>query len=112
MERIYLGELEELVLLMVSILHGNAYGVSVKEELEKQTGRSINISAIHAALRRLLSKGFVTSQWSEATAQRGGRRKRIFTITSAGFAAIQHINNTRSKLWTQIPIQLIKPSFE
>lgn len=103
MPRIYLGEFEELVLLIVAILEGKAYGVRVMEELETQAGRAVNISAVHAALRRLEEKGFVRSEWSEATAERGGRRKRLFSITASGQKALQHIRDTRLKLWGQIP---------
>ncbi len=103
MQRVYLGEFEELVLLIVAVLQGEAYGVLVKEELESQTGRGVNISAIHAALRRLESKGFVSSEWSEATAQRGGRRKRLFSITQNGVLALSQLRDTRNRLWDQIP---------
>lgn len=103
MYRIHLGEFEELVLLLVAVLHGNAYGVSVMEEIEQQTGRSVNISAVHAALRRLEEKGYLRSEWSEATTQRGGRRKRLFDITQAGRAALERSRDTYLKLWDQIP---------
>ena len=103
MQRTYLGEFEELVLLIVAVLNGEAYGVGVMEEFENQTGRSVNISAIHAALRRLESKGVVGSRWSEATKQRGGRRKRMFTVSQSGIHALSQVKETRNKLWGQIP---------
>ena len=103
MKRVNLGEFEELILLLVAILNGNAYGVLVMEELEQQTGRSVNISAVHAALRRLEEKKFVKSDWSQATAERGGRRKRLFTITQNGQAALNKLKETRNRLWNQIP---------
>lgn len=103
MKRIHIGEFEELVLLIVAVMQGKAYGVGVMEELETQTGRSVNISAIHAALRRLQEKGFVKSEWSEASAQRGGRRKRLFIVTADGMKALNHVRSTREKLWGQIP---------
>ncbi|AEE53547.1 PadR family transcriptional regulator [Haliscomenobacter hydrossis] len=103
MQRTHLGEFEELTLLFVAVMHGNAYGVSVMEEIEQQTGRSVNISAVHAALRRLEEKGYVRSEWSEATTQRGGRRKRLFDITQAGRAALEQSRDTYLKLWGQIP---------
>ena len=103
MQRVNLGEFEELVLLMVGILGGEGYGVLVMEELEKQTGRSVNISAIHAALRRLEAKRFIKSEWSEATAERGGRRKKLFTITYEGQTALNKVKETRNRLWDQIP---------
>ena len=111
MQRIHLGEFEELTLLFVAVLHGNAYGVAVMEEIEQQTGRSVNISAVHAALRRLEEKGYVNSEWSEATAQRGGRRKRLFSITQAGRAALEQSRDTYLKLWEQIPGMASKISF-
>ena len=103
MQRVHLGEFEELILLIVAILNGEGYGVLVMEELERQTGRSVNISAVHAALRRLESKKFIKSSWSEATAERGGRRKRLFQITQEGQAAMQQVMDTRAKLWGLVP---------
>jgi DNA-binding PadR family transcriptional regulator len=103
MKGIHLGEFEELVLLIVAILKGEAYGVKVQMDLKEQSGRSVNISAVHAALRRMEKKGFISSRWSEATAERGGRRKRLFIITAEGQAALEHVRDTRIKLWNQIP---------
>lgn len=103
MQRVHLGEFEELILLIVAVLDGDGYGVLVMEELEKQTGRSVNISAVHAALRRLETKKFIKSSWSEATAERGGRRKRLFQITQDGQYALQKVRDTRAKLWDLVP---------
>jgi DNA-binding PadR family transcriptional regulator len=74
--RIYLGELEELILLMVALLNKEAYGVLIAEELQRQAGRTITISAIHAVLHRLEEKGFVKSTMGGASSERGGRKKR------------------------------------
>jgi DNA-binding PadR family transcriptional regulator len=103
MERIYLGEFEELVLLIVAMMQGEAYGVAVMEMLESEADRAVNISAVHAALRRLESKGYVRSEWSEATAERGGRRKRLFSITQEGSLALEQVRDVRVNLWRQIP---------
>lgn len=103
MGRSNLGEFEELVLLIVAMMQGEAYGVAVMETLESEAGRSVNISAVHAALRRLEDKGFVKSGWSEATAERGGRRKRLFSITQEGSFALEHARDVRVNLWRQIP---------
>lgn len=102
MQRVNLGEFEELVLLVTAILNDNAYGISVMEEIEQQTGRKINISAVHSALDRLDSKGFLKSHIGGATKQRGGRRKRFFTITIAGKGALDFINEQRNNLYNQI----------
>ncbi|MEM1320454.1 MAG: PadR family transcriptional regulator [Bacteroidota bacterium] len=103
MERIHLGEFEELVLLMVAVLDGQAYGISVMDELAAQADRKVNISAVHAALRRLESKGFVRSSWSEATQERGGRRKRLFRITQKGITSLHKVRELRTRLWDQLP---------
>lgn len=103
MGRIQIGEFEELVLLVVAILHDNAYGISVMEEIENQTERKINISAVHSALDRLETKGFLKSEVGGATAERGGRRKRFFKITIAGQSALDAVREQRNKLHDQIP---------
>ncbi|NVJ46254.1 MAG: PadR family transcriptional regulator [Cytophagia bacterium] len=103
MGRVQIGEFEELVLLVVAILHDNAYGISVMEEIENQTERKINISAVHSALDRLETKGFLRSEVGGATAERGGRRKRFFKITMAGQSALDAVREQRNKLHDQIP---------
>lgn len=99
----YLGELEELILLTVGILHPEAYGVAVMDEIDKQAGRSLNISAVHAVLTRLEEKGFLQSKMSDPTEERGGRRKRIFLLTAAGKRALEEANELRNQLFNQIP---------
>jgi len=103
MKGYHLGELEELILLTVGILDQEAYGVSVLEEIRNQTGRKVNISAIHTVLNRLEDKGFLISKMGGATEERGGRRKRLFRISANGRAAITEIKNLRNKLYDQLP---------
>jgi PadR family transcriptional regulator PadR len=100
--RIYLGELEELILLMVALIGADAYGVSITEELEAQTGRVITISAAHAALHRLEEKGFVKSKMGGASRERGGRRKRLFQITAYGSQTLADLRDVRDTIWSQI----------
>jgi PadR family transcriptional regulator PadR len=101
-QRIYLGELEELILLMVALLNKEAYGVSITEELKKQAGREISISAAHAVLHRLEEKGFVKSRMGGASAERGGRRKRLFSMTAYGRNALEELRDTRTTIWQLI----------
>ena len=103
MKGIHLGELEELVLLVVGVLHPSAYGVAVMDELDKQANRSLNISAVHAVLTRLEDKGLLKSKMSEPTDERGGRRKRIFQLTAAGKRALEQANELRTELFNRIP---------
>ena len=102
MKRTYLGEFEEIVLLTVAVLHEGAYGVAITDELERQTGRSVSISAVHAALHRLEEKGMLKSQMGEATAERGGRRKRLFSVTALGSRTLHGIRTVREQLWESI----------
>ncbi len=103
MQRTNLGEFEELVLLIAAVLHENAYGISVMQEIEHQTGRQINISAVHSALDRLEQKGYLKSYMGGATTERGGRRKRLFSVTAAGARALSDVREVRNSLYDQIP---------
>src|SRR6478736_7200257 len=103
MKGVYLGELEELVLLTVGILYPEAYGVAVMDEIDKQAGRSLNISAVHSVLTRLEEKGLLTSKMNDPTEERGGRRKRIFHLTAAGKRSLEEAHQMRNQLFNQIP---------
>ncbi|MDN5213485.1 helix-turn-helix transcriptional regulator [Fulvivirgaceae bacterium BMA12] len=99
----YLGELEELILLTVGALFESAYGVAIMDEIERQTNRRLNISAVHSVLKRLEAKGFVKSEMGGATNERGGRRKRLFKLTSSGKKVLDASMQVRSHLYNQIP---------
>ena len=99
----YLGEFEELVLLTVGSLLNEAYGVAVMDEIEQQTGRNVNVSAVHSVLKRLEAKGYVTSHMGGATNERGGRRKRFFKLTAAGKKVLDQSMELRLQLYKKIP---------
>lgn len=103
MKRSYLGEFEEIVLLTVAVMEGQAYGVALTHEIIEQTGRSVRLNQIHAALQRLEDKGMVKSEMGEPTAERGGRRKRLFTVTAYGRRTLQEIQDVRANLWQRMP---------
>lgn len=103
MDKKHLGEFEELVLLTVAALQGEGYGVSVCQEIGARTGRTVQLSAVHIALYRLQEKGLVNSHVGGATAERGGRSKRIFTITASGMKALKGIKDVREDLYRLIP---------
>ncbi len=98
-----LGEFEELVLLAVCILEGEAYGVSVKKEVEKHSGRSILLGAVHITLYRLQDKGYLQSEMGGNTEKRGDRRKRLFTVTDMGMRQLKASQEVRNKMWKLIP---------
>lgn len=98
-----LGEFEELVLLTIAALVNDAYSVAICDELEKYADRSVKLGVVHAVLNRLEEKGYVKSYLGEATQMRGGKRKRYYTVTSAGKAAIIRAKEVRDQLWNIIP---------
>lgn len=99
----YLGEFEELVLLTVGSLYKEAYGVAIMDEIEAQTERRVNVSAVHASLKRLEAKGYVTSHMGGATNERGGRRKRFFELTMNGKKVLDESMALRTQLYSKIP---------
>jgi len=99
----YIGELEELILLVVGILGDDAYAVGVLKEIRDQTGREVNISGIHAVLARLEEKGWLNSSMGGASKVRGGRRKRFYTLTSAGREMLDQVRSMRENLYAQLP---------
>jgi PadR family transcriptional regulator PadR len=98
-----LGSFEEVVLLAVAILGEDAYGVSIRQELAERLSKSISVSALQTALRRLEEKGFLNSEFGEATAVRGGKRKRYFKITAAGIKILKETQEMRQHMWQAIP---------
>ena len=103
MKETQLGEFEEVILLLVGILGEQAYAFNLAEEFEVQLKRSVAIGAVHSTLTRLQDKGFLESEMKGATAERGGRRKRVYTITASGQRALQSAKDVRVRLWNQFP---------
>ena len=111
MEHIKLGNFEELILLLVGVLYNEAYSVRIVEEYNKQTGKNINVSAIHTVLYRLEEKGFLESKLSDATSIRGGKRKRLFYLTPYAAKALEELDTLRGRLRHQIPQQALNWNF-
>ena len=103
MKKYPLGEFEEIVLLTVGVLYDEAYGVAIKDEIEKRLDRKVSVGALQAALRRMEKKGYLDSRLGETSNQRGGKRKRYFFITSYGKEALEYTQKVRTDLWGDIP---------
>ena len=103
MPKEFLGEFEELILTLVAALREEAYGAALAEEIESKLGRDVNLSAVHVTLYRLEDKGYVKSSFGGGTRERGGRRKRIYTITAAGMAILRAMKEARTDLWKMVP---------
>ena len=104
MSRHHLGEFEEIVMLTVAILHDKAYGIAVINEIESRLERKVSIGSLQTVLRRLEKKGYLKSAFGEATQQRGGKRKRFFSVTNFGRQAIEETKDQRLSLWNAIPV--------
>ena len=98
-----LGDFEETLLLIVGILRDEAYAFKIAEEFEEQTKKSTSIGAVHSTLDRLHKKGFLKSAMGEPTAERGGRRKRIYEITAEGHKVLELSRDLKVSLWSQFP---------
>lgn len=103
MKRVYLGEFEEVVLLIVALLEEEAYGVRITHEIIQQTARPVRLNQVHASLHRLEDKGMIVSSMGAPTPERGGRRKRIFTITAYGRQTLNEMKSVRAHLWDLLP---------
>ena len=97
-----LGEFEEFTLLAVRALGDQTYAVPIQQYVEKVTGRPVSLGAIYAALARLEDKGFLRSAMSEAVAQRGGKSKRVYTVTPGGLRTARELHRVRERIWNAI----------
>jgi PadR family transcriptional regulator, regulatory protein PadR len=103
MKKYQLGEFEEVVMLTVGILYKEAYGVSIKKEIESRLSRGVSVGALQTALKRLEDKGYLKSFDGEPTEERAGRPKKYFQITALGKKAMEYSKTTRDELWSAIP---------
>lgn len=103
MKKDHLGELEEMILLIILLLEGEAYGLAIRKALKAEANRSVTIGAVHGTVNRLESKGLIKSHMGEATEVRGGRRKRVFQVTSSGMNALESSRDVKVSLWQKIP---------
>jgi PadR family transcriptional regulator, regulatory protein PadR len=108
MKGTHLGEFEELVLLTIASLDNEAYSVAICDELSKHAGRTVKLGVIHAVLHRVEGKGLVKSELGEATAARGGKRKRFYSLTGVGKASLVRAREIREQLWLKIPDLVLK----
>jgi PadR family transcriptional regulator len=94
-----LGEFEQCLLLAIVHLGEQAYGVSIRQEVEVRTGRGVAVGALYTSLTRLERKGYVRSSMADPTPQRGGRAKRFFVLRPAGAAALRHSRRRLDRMW-------------
>jgi len=100
----FLGEFEQIVLLTVARLRGEAYGVAIRQEIEERVGRSVAIGSVYAALDRMERKGFLVSEVGDPSPVRGGRAKRFYALREPGAEALAQSRDLLYGLWGGLTI--------
>jgi PadR family transcriptional regulator PadR len=103
-KRKFLGEFEQVVLLAVAQMDGEGYGTALRREIEDRSGRNVSIGAIYATLERLETKGFVSSREGESTAERGGRSRRHFELSTVGRDALRRSREMLDSMWDGVDL--------
>ena len=103
MTRRLLTDFEIMILLAILRIGDEAYGVPIAHEIETTTGRAVQLPAIYAALDRLEGQQLIESRLGEATAQRGGRAKKYFSLTPAGLGSVRDTRKALTALWARLP---------
>ena len=98
---IMLSRSEEIVLLAIWKLKNNAYGVTIREQVSQDTGHEWSFGAIYKPLKKLLHRDFVEKTSSQPCAERGGRSKYLYAMTSKGEEALRTIRKIYKSVWTE-----------
>jgi len=98
-----LSRTEEILLLSVARLQNEAFGLSIRKDVEAVTGRRHSVGGIYVPLERLVSKGYLETEAEKGAPERQGRPRKRFVITSAGIAALSEVRSLTSSMWTGLP---------
>jgi PadR family transcriptional regulator PadR len=101
-KRTFISELEELVLLAVGVLTPDAYAYSIRKEINQQIGKSLSLASIHTVLYRMERDGLLKSALGGKSEKRGGRSKRLFTLTKTGVNTVRDIQDIRHAMWSKM----------
>lgn len=101
-----LGEFEQSALLAIAHLGDQAYGVTIRREIESRTGRTVSVGALYTALERLERKGLASSTMSDPTPERGGRSKRHYVLRPAGATALREARARLDRMWAGLEADL------
>ena len=101
----YLGEFEQLVLLAVVRLDDDAYGMSIRRDIEECSGRHVAIGAVYATLERLRDKGYVRGMKGDTSPERDGRARKFFALTAAGIGVLEEARALQEKMWTGLDLR-------
>jgi PadR family transcriptional regulator PadR len=98
-----LSRSEEIILLAVWRLEGDAFGISIRDQVSEATGYQWSLGAIYVPLDKLTRKGYVAKSFSRPTARRGGRSKVLYSLTDKGREALRTVREIQASLWKGIP---------
>ncbi len=101
---VFLGEFEQVTLLAIARLEKDAYGVAIRQEIQKRSRRSVSIGSVYSALDRMERKGFLRSSVGEPTPERGGRAKRYYELSPAGRSALREARATLDRFWEDLEL--------
>jgi len=102
MQEKFLTSQEELILISVGLLQPDAYAYLLKKEIKKEAGYSISLASIHTILYRMEKSGLLHSELGGSTEKRGGRSKRLYNLTTKGYAIIKELQTVRTSLWAKL----------
>jgi DNA-binding PadR family transcriptional regulator len=103
-----LGEFEQMVLLAILQVKGEAYGVPIVEEIERRTGRTVSRAAVYVTLRRLETRGLVTSWMSEPTGERGGKARRCVRVEGEGLELLREARRAMESMWSDLDAGIVE----
>lgn len=102
MGQTFISELEELVLLSAAVLFPNAYAYGITQEIKDQTGKTLSLASVHTVLYRLENSGLLKSELGGQSEKRGGRSKRLFSLTQNGKKVVEEVQEVRKAMWSKI----------
>ena len=103
-----LGEFEQMVLLAILHVKGEAYGVPIVEEIERRTGRTVSRAAVYVTLRRLEKRELITSWMGEPTGERGGKARRCVRVKPAGLELLREARQAMDRMWDNLDPAVIE----
>ncbi|MFY0687350.1 MAG: helix-turn-helix transcriptional regulator [Cyclobacteriaceae bacterium] len=99
-----LSNQEELVLLSIGMLHPEGYAYGVKQQIKEESGSGISLGTIHTILYRLENERLVKSRMGGSSNKRGGRSKRLYTLTAKGYSLVKEISKVRQSMWEKMSL--------
>jgi len=104
-----LSRAEEIVLLTILKLKGNAYGVTIRDLIHRETGTQWSFGSIYTPLNKLTRKKYVRKIMGEPTSERGGRSKCLYEVTEKGLEALRQIREVQDSVWADVPFAFLHP---